>query len=506
MRRLRLSVFCFLFATCLFSSGQGAKSSPDLGTARQAMQAGNFPKAEALLDTLVAHHAATSAAYNLLGEIRVRQQKLTEAENLFHKSLRISASPGAYENLALLEALTGDEPAAHRDCQKLLQLDPNNYNGRLLSALSDIDRSHYQEALRTLQPMRQDPDPILQALYSVSLDHTGKREEARRISTKLANSSVSAEDTLLAARLFRTASLQAIAQDWLSKASQAAIGAVIVKIADAYRRAANWEEASELYQRSLKDSPHSTSLLLALASVEERCGRHADAVRYLQDAKSELRTTDDRKAYAIACMQLHLVKEGADVLKQNFEHKDSDSETYFLLGIIQFYLGKYAAAKDCYNLALASNPGDARIKLALAYLSVQTHDYENAIPELKLALQNAQLAGLAHYYLGLIEKSKGSLSLALLEFNRAVKMRPEDPAIRVDLADAQISLGDLDGAGVNLHTALHLDAENPRAHFQNARLMTKKGDRSEAKKELALSQNLWESERSQSATQLAEVK
>jgi len=50
-----------------------------------------------------------------------------------------------------------------------------------------------------------------------------------------------------------------------------------------------------------------------------------------------------------------------------------------------------------------------------------------------------------------------------------------------------------------------LDGDNPRAHFQSARLLTKKGARQEAKKELELSQSLWDSEVSQSATQWAEV-
>ncbi len=503
----RVTVLCFVIALRPFSSaGQENGSVSTIDTAREVIAAGNLSEAEAILRTLIAKRSTSSEAYNLLGEIKVKQQRLSEAEDLFQKSIAVSPNSKAYENIVLLDALAGSGIASKTAALKLLQLEPNNYNGRLVLALAYLNEANFGEALKVLQPLRHDPDPLLQALYAVALDHTGEHAAAIRIRKDLAGRDVSLQDALLSARLFRTPELKEMAEQWLAQASNLSTGQAVVQIADAYRSDGDWEEAAKFYRRALVDSPQSLQLMLSLANVEEQSGHHAEAAQYLQNAKAAVQSADDWRAYAVACMQLHLMREAVDALKSALVQPNADPDIYFLLGVIQLYFGRYNEAYECYKIALQQHPDDGRLHLALGYLWVETNDFEKAIPELKIAQQNARLAGLAHYYLALIEKAKGATAAELRELQQAIALRPDDPMILVDLAEVQISSGNLASARRNLEKALRLDDRNAKAHFQNARLLNKMGQSEGAKAELAASQSMQKSEHERSTTQLAEVK
>ena len=430
----------------------------------------------------------------------------SEAEDLFRQAAALSPSADAYENLALLEALAGNDAATEAACRKLLKFQPSNYNGYLLLALVYTNRSQFQNARSLLQSLNYDPDPLLQAVYYVALEHTGEREKAGKIHVALTNTAVAPQDALLAARLFRAPELKDMAAFWLKSASNNANGRILAQIGDAYARQADWEEAEKAYRQALKSLPDQVSLLLSLAAAEEKNDHHNEAIKHLEEAKNNLHSDGDRKAYALTCMQLHLMKEAAGVLNAGLERNGPDADVYFLLGVIQFYFGHYEQAKDCYNLALSLRPDDKRVRLALGYLWVETQEFDKALPELKAALGNTQLAGLAYHYLGLIEKAQGMLDAAARDLQQAAVLRPDDAMIKSDLGGVQISLGQLQAAKANIDAALRLDHRNAGARFQNARLLGKLGQRELAKTEIDRSEGMRLLEKERSAMQLAEVK
>jgi tetratricopeptide (TPR) repeat protein len=93
--------------------------------------------------------------------------------------------------------------------------------------------------------------------------------------------------------------------------------------------------------------------------------------------------------------------------------------------------GEFALALSDYQVALASDPGNAEINFRIGLLKGRSADFAGAAAAFQRALQTNPGFAEAHYNLGLaiVAQSKNSpeWARALVEFRAALALRPEYP-------------------------------------------------------------------------------
>ena len=110
---------------------------------------------------------------------------LAKARESFLSATTPSATPAlradAYENLALLSLLEGDDVSAQATAHRLLVLDPKNYNGRLVAGVAAVNQGQFTKARDILAALRPQDDLLVAASYSVALEESGQAAQAARV-------------------------------------------------------------------------------------------------------------------------------------------------------------------------------------------------------------------------------------------------------------------------------------------------------------------------------------
>jgi tetratricopeptide (TPR) repeat protein len=161
---------------------------------------------------------AKAVELNRQGSESVAAKQLEQAKALFKQAIQLDPKlSDAYENLALILLLDGNDVAAEHTAIELLALAPENYNARLVAGVAALNRNNFSRGGDYLFPLiRNDADdPLLITAYEIALEGRGQNAEAARFSAKSARLPVKASDALLAGQIFRQPKLKAIAQKWM---------------------------------------------------------------------------------------------------------------------------------------------------------------------------------------------------------------------------------------------------------------------------------------------------
>ena len=144
---------------------------------------------------------------NREGTESVTAKRFGRAKVLFKQAIRLDPSlSDAYENLALLSILAGDDVSAEDAARHLLILDPQSYNGRLIAGVAAMNQGKLQRGLNSIAPLIvQDAtlDPLTATAYGLALEKTGRKVEASRLKRRLGNFVVDDRDAVLAGQIFR---------------------------------------------------------------------------------------------------------------------------------------------------------------------------------------------------------------------------------------------------------------------------------------------------------------
>src|SRR5262249_41502871 len=101
-----------------------------------------------------------AVALNLLGTIRARQGKLTDAEDLFARAIRIAPQmAGAHMNLAHLYFLKGAPEKAVTELKETLRLEPDNAEASYRLAWALLTLGRFDECIGFVETTRQSLPP-----------------------------------------------------------------------------------------------------------------------------------------------------------------------------------------------------------------------------------------------------------------------------------------------------------------------------------------------------------
>jgi tetratricopeptide (TPR) repeat protein len=434
-----------------------------------------------------------AAQLNRKGAASVQANLLDQAKAEFQQAIQLDPSlADAYENLALLLMLEGDDEMAEKTARHLLTIAPDNYNARLVAGVAAINRKEYRRGLEVLTPLSRsaESDPIVTAAESVALEQNGRHAEAVLMSKRLDHAGVADQDTVLAGQIFRETHLQMQAQRWLDALVQREPDVAPEKLyllAEIYVQEGNTADASNLLTRILVADPNNIDALVELSDIELARGDHESSLAHLNKARG-LSTQDVRSLIHLsrAYIRRRMYVYASEVLQRVVALDAYNRDAWYQLGLAQFKLDQTDAAEKDFRAALQLDPHDEWSRVGLGALLVGAGRQDEARSEFKHALTDYPQCGAAYYYLGEDEVRRGDTAAARRDLTKAVSYANGDARPLTALAELQMDADEFDAARISLDKAIALDPASAAAHYQRASLFRRQKKPEEAKQEIAL--------------------
>lgn len=293
----------------------------------------------------------------------------------------------------------------------------------------------------------------------------------------------------------------------------------------ALARAGRYDEAIAEYNGALATSPDNPALLLNLGLAYYKTSRPAEAaVRFERAATLAPQFKDQVTLLLASCYNtLGKFKQAIALLSPLEQQKSADSAFDYLYGTALIGDGQDAAGAAVIDRIL-SRGDSAEARLLRSTLKLRTNDYDGALADLEKAVAlNDHLPG-AHGRLGEILLAKGDIDRARLAFTqeltldpdeftsnlnlgvlakhdqeytdarryleRALKTRPNDPGVRYQIANIDLSTGNLDQARKSLETLIAESPDFAEAHATLATVYYRLNRTADADRERAIAQKL----------------
>jgi tetratricopeptide (TPR) repeat protein len=267
--------------------------SPDaaFAEARRLSQQGKFDEAIAQLETLAAKEPGKKGLSHELGIIYYKKSDYPKAAASLKKALE--EDPGDNEALQLLGLsyyLAGRPAEAIGPLEKVQTWFPSaNVDAAYVLGVCYIQTKDYPSARKSFGKMFGVPaDSAASYLFTARMlfrqDYSPVAEEYAKKAVELDPKLPLAHSLLGEIHLYKSRLPEAIEEFQKELALNPGDAAIYYKLADAYSRTQNYEEAEKLLQRSIWLDATSTGPYILMGKVLEKKGEAALAVRALQHA------------------------------------------------------------------------------------------------------------------------------------------------------------------------------------------------------------------------------
>jgi len=502
-RRVWMGVCCGLVAASL--SAITVAQTPTLlsqrrtsllATAKAALAKGDLAGADKTLLTLLSYEPNDQEGLFLLGVLRGRQQRYSEAEVLFRRVLQLDAkSVASHRNLA--SALLAQDKVAEavEQYQIALSLDPRDPQLNVELARVEVGQGNFSAALAALDSMSHlRVPPGATPVKVAALLGLNRPREAEAEIAQVRNSP---ETAMELAEVFLAANLPTDALSSLnSLASRSRQSARFYYLkGEALRLKGDLLPALQSFRLALAQDAKSTSTLLAVAEIYSSLGKHSDSVAMLQRAQSI-----DPDAPPIL---RHLITEAMES-RQNqvavsaartLKRKSSDLEDQYLAATILLQEDEYEAARPVFEEYVGQHPGDATALLGLGMLYLNETRYAEARTVLERALEINPNLPEAEYNLGQVAMKQDRGQEAIQHLERAVQQQPQHAAAWFNLGTLYLERGELNQAEKALRQSLAADPNRPKAEYNLGLVLNKAGKQQEAQEHMLQYQRLLKAQR-----------
>jgi tetratricopeptide (TPR) repeat protein len=355
---------------------------------------GDAAAAETMFTQILKENPTYSDALLELANLRVSEKKLTEAEELLKKYVKVSRDPGTgYYKLAMVERSLHETAAADRDLSVFQTLSKNVSTG-------PYPFEHLFDYLDTRSK--------LGAGQRDQLDITQLTEEIKKHPDQPENLYLLAEAYLKVHKLDEARST--IEQlDRLSTGDFRTMTGTGVLLA----RYHLYDDAIAHFQIALKANPGSDGVTFDLANAYFRKGQYPQALETARQVSEEGRKDD---AYLA------------------------------LLGDIYAHLGDAPHAEEIYNDAIARNPDNDQAYLSLSLLQFREGDLTGAKKTLLKGQARVPASGKILWGLGIAAALEGNTADAATQLEHAVDTLPEWPGSYSTLGVFYYQTGQIDKA------------------------------------------------------------
>jgi tetratricopeptide (TPR) repeat protein len=244
---------------------------------------------------------------------------------------------------------------------------------------------------------------------------------------------------------------------------------------------------------------------MLLALVTQRLNRLNESIEWLE--KAAQRQPNYPEIYRVLGIDYALggaLEQSEKAFRRATELDSKNWEFQYLLGRTLYELEELKGSQQTLQEALESNPSSPKIWTALGQVQEKLHDADAAEKSYQKALQvcrprTAECAWPLLQMGFLSERQKGPRD-AEIYFRQSAAARPDWAKPHFYLGKTLVTLNDLEGARIELETAVRLDEAKSQHHYQLAQLYRRLKEPEKAKQHLTRYQALVESERKQKAT------
>ena len=366
-----------------------------LTEAAQAISDGQLPRAEQLLNSVLAIERNDADALNLLGVVRAKQNRKTEAERLFRRALASSPSHlGAHINLSELLTTTNRSADALPILLGAHKLAPARSEITLKLAMLYADQRNYPQALQLLEELlasKPDDVPTLRALARVARA-SGNMEKAL--------------SHLIEARRLAPQS-PAVLYDFGVTTLQ--MDLVL--------------DALPVFEQLHRDYPREPAYLYGLAATHWKKGETAETTRLLNEYVT-LQPRDPSGWYLLgaALLRQEQTSQANTALQKSLLLK-ADTDTNYLFAVTLDKSGNRQAAIKIFQEIARTHPNHAAAHAALGTIYREAGRYAEARGELERAVALDANDLRANYQLGLVYAKLGEKDAAQKMFDRADELR-----------------------------------------------------------------------------------
>ncbi len=366
-----------------------------LTEAVQAISENQLPRAEQLLNSVLAKLPNDADALNLLGVVRAKQGRTTEAERLFRRALASSSSHlGAHINLGELLITTNRSKDALPILLRAHQLASDRQEISLKLAMLYADNKSYSQAQEVLEKelaIRPSDVTTLRALARVARA-SGNLEKAL--------------SHLVEARRLAPQS-PVVLYDF---------GVTALKMDLVL-------DALPVFEQLHREHPLEPAYLYGLAAAQWRKGDTAETTRLMdQYVKAQPRDPAGWYLFGAALLRQERTAEAQAALQRSVNLK-ADPDTEYLLGVSVDKLGNRAAAIKIFQRVVQAHPDHAASHGALGAAYREAGNYAGARIELEKAIGLDANDLRANYQLGLVYAKLGEKEAAKKMFDRADELR-----------------------------------------------------------------------------------
>ena len=399
-------------------------------------------------------------AYYKLGLTETKLGAWGAAVNAYRRAIELlpSSSPDRWDAMvqaAQIYLIVAGDQKQYLDevedyCKKLLDRDPNSYDGHRL--LGDLKFRRALDLLRVAQR------PEALSLFNEALDEFNKANTVKPgdpgVLMQMARCLAAKQDGAGAEKLYK----QVLEKN---KSHREAYGE-LYRLYMMENRAADGEQ---VLKTAYANNPKEYAYLTALALHYAQQSRNSDMVKVLQQIKAHAKDYPD--AYQVVGDFYLRLGDGDSAVREYREgiDKDPKRKTLYQKRLIEVLMrqGKRTEAADMTQQVLKEDPNDNDAKGVAATLLLDKGEINQALADLTQVVTRAPQNAVARYQLGRAHEMRGEWEQARQQFQKAVELRPDYFLAWVALAQLQVARGEFDSAAKTADEILSKDATNPTA-------------------------------------------
>ena len=443
---------------------------------------------QALVKLEQAHRIAPRDATieNLLGITETQLGHIDEADNHYRNAIRLDPSQAApHRNLGFNLLNSKDFAHAEPELREASRLDPNDHFAHfyllLLALATDHDAEALVEASRAGQLVDNDPEAdarLIEAEVRMGRVHDAISrinllEEANRLppAREYQIAILLSQHALYSQAVHCFRRIAALDPSWENR----------YNLALALLYDGQSAEACTLLTALHTERPANADTLMFLGSAFEMQQKMPEALEAYRAAVVADPSNPDRTLdYTRLLMDMDRYDEAIQVVQTGMGATTSTAPLQLRLGAVEMVKGNYAAARDAFHAALATDPQLDAAYVGLAQTYARDANDVEAIRILEVARDKLPGHYLLEYYFGLLASRLGREQEAIVALEKAAQLEP-------NTLDPFYELGKLYGSQQNwpqarqaLEHVIELNSQFAPAHYQLSRVYAHLGLNSRA--------------------------
>ncbi len=229
-------------------------------------------------------------------------------------------------------------------------------------------------------------------------------------------------------------------------------------LAAAYLQERQWADAVAQFQRAAEIEPGNAETRYGLGSALARAGRPDEAAaQFRKVLEIDDAHPGAHFALALGLMDAGRIDEAISHLRSALEAKPDFAEARDMLGNALMQEGKMEEAASSIAEALAEKPGDAQIQNDAGAMAARKGSADEAVAHYRRALEIDPAFATARVNLGNILLQRGLAAEAASEYAKALEAEPGDAHLRNNLGIALVRDGRTQEAAAQFRKALEID-------------------------------------------------